>query len=200
MKRFPAPETLDFLESLGVKRVIVHGHQIAPIPGRLQVEHRVGRATVMRLVRTVSKSRQQAEAEWYRSPKVYQACDMRGLVGRIDGTARAARRGERGVLIYGPYVMLPAGRYEASFSIEGEYDRYRFGDLFGRVEISTYPMGILVAERPLLRSTLASGDLVVPFTLDERTQMRKLELRVLTTGVAALRVTRIRVRPVPAHR
>jgi len=210
MQRFPSAETLDLLEGLGVRRVIVHLDRLdaqqrktvlAGLPrfaDRLTPEHQLGQARSYLLTRTLRLSRRQIERRWYSTAKTYQAAYLPGAIGRLVGSERRARRGERGVLSFGPYVSLPAGRYEVSFKLRVDFDRHSLGKIYGRLRVSTQS-GTQIAERPLLRSDFPNGpamrSITLPFTLDATTQMRKLEFSVSSTGVSPLRISRIQLKP-----
>ena len=165
---------------------------------RLELEHRTARARVYRLTRSLPLGRRQAEQRWYSTPKTYSAHYLPGTVGAVVGTERHAGRGQPGVLCFGPYVSLPAGRYEVTFTLRVDVQRHSFGAVYGDLRVSTQT-GELIAERAILKSDFPSGparrSLTLPFTLDQTTHMRKLEFSVNTTGVSRMRVSRIRLVP-----
>lgn len=109
-------------------------------------------------------------------------------VGTLDSTDRVAKEGEAGYLIYGPYVLLLRGSYEASLEYEAE------GEPASRFDI-VYDAGTkVITQVELPPSATRGGAFKYRFAIDPSLSMKKpFELRVWYPGTGRLRVKRLRI-------
>jgi hypothetical protein len=109
-------------------------------------------------------------------------------VGTQDSTGRVAREGEAGYLIYGPYVLLLEGSYEASLE-------YESGEMAAPQFDIVYDTGTKVIARvELPPSAVNGGTFKYRFSIDRGLSMKKpLELRVWYGGSGRLKVKRLRI-------
>ena len=118
-----------------------------------------------------------------------------GTFARWEGTSVCCGRGDAGNLAHGPYWTLPVGGYDATLVIEpGE------ADVEGAVaaEIVIDVGGVMVGGQTVAargRSGAASTTISIPFAVSDEVARRltKTEIRIRTTGLAALRVRSVAV-------
>jgi hypothetical protein len=106
-----------------------------------------------------------------RSPHVigrYQASDAsRGSL--------ASAVGEKGELLFGPFMWLAAGNYRVSFDVAGEG-----ASMLGKLEVTGAKSALKIAEQPLTAGPRQSR--VLEFKLERESQF--VEFRVLSNGGA----------------
>jgi len=110
-----------------------------------------------------------------RSPHVigrYQAVDASR--GSLSSTA-----GEKGELLFGPFMWLAAGNYRVSFDVTGEG-----AALLGMLEVTASKSAIKIVEQPLTAGPRQSR--VLEFKLEKESQF--VEFRVLANGTGAVSV------------
>jgi hypothetical protein len=132
------------------------------------------------------------------SPWSISGQKLPGIVGRVDGTARSAieaRDGE-GILAFGPYLPLEAGRYELLLCYESDGgDPLRAGRwdvLLGDNQRPLRPSaaGILPA------SALNGGVLRTEFTVAKKRRVNVFQFRVYYPGRGKLSVHALTLTPV----
>lgn len=114
------------------------------------------------------------------------AADTPHIVGRLTHapTGLSAAKGEAGILRFGPYRRLAAGRYRASFRLRAQGDG---AGAFGHVDVSADNR--VFAESKIERS--GEQLVTVHFVLDQFT--RGLEFRVFSTGAGELTIYNVQL-------
>lgn len=110
-----------------------------------------------------------------RSPHVigrYQALDPSH--GSLSSTA-----GEKGELLFGPFLWLASGKYRVAFDVAAEGSSQ-----LGRLEVTASKSALKLAEQPLVAGPRQSHAL--EFTLEKEAQF--VEFRVVTNGSGAVTV------------
>ncbi|MGH7109649.1 MAG: FkbM family methyltransferase [Stellaceae bacterium] len=116
-----------------------------------------------------------------------------------------ARPGQAGCVFFGPYRPLPSGRYRARLRLKLVLPwtvRYRMGSAgkkpVARLDVTTAHGTICLAERPLFRENLGTGDYVLDFTVSEslgRTGAT-IEVRMWTQGAVSVEISSVTVAPI----
>lgn len=119
---------------------------------------------------------------------ILMAAELPSMTGRAEGTARVAQQGqdEAGFLSYGPYLSLPAGRYEVRLRYLSEGTGHRWDVVKGgaRQHLAGGPLP-------------ATADAVdtVSVVLDLPDGATDLEVRTVYSGAGRLELYDVQVRP-----
>lgn len=120
------------------------------------------------------------------------AVDLPSNVGRVDGQARMATNGESemGALTYGPFAGLTPGRYRIVISYGPSTEAQEWAIS------SRTPLGVIVTQSgPLPATTQPNARIVIPLSLDRRTQ--NFEVHTQYSGHGNITVRSVAIIPLP---
>jgi hypothetical protein len=112
--------------------------------------------------------------------------------GRFEGGSMVAAHGETGVLHFGPFMTLEAGRYVATFDID--VTAAAVHDDMGLVDVTAASGSMTLASQKI--SHVGRQTIALPFGLSAMTGA--LEMRLQTNGAAQIRLHGITVTAIPA--
>jgi predicted SAM-dependent methyltransferase len=116
-------------------------------------------------------------AEMYEPYRLHRLGRFQHQIGKLrrsDGTeVITARKGERGHLLFGPYLPMPPGSWVASFHVSAGpprmFDRLGDGEALGEVDVAVGSEARIVAERKLTSGSFTTDgrirEVAVPFDL-----------------------------------